>query len=64
MLKPSETYIDRPTLTANEFQKLLHVSPNTFKKLLNRGKLPPPLPLGMRIRRWSKSAVFNFLNVQ
>jgi predicted DNA-binding transcriptional regulator AlpA len=50
------------TVDANYFRKLLKISPNTFAKLLRDGVLPMPLPLGPRIRRWSRRAVMNFLN--
>lgn len=52
------------TVKAEEFMRMLDVSPNTFKKLLDEGKLPRPLPLGRRNRRWSRSVVNNFLNQQ
>lgn len=50
------------TLNAEEFRRILNFSPNTFKKLLAQGKLPKPLPLGTRSRRWSRSVVMSFLN--
>jgi len=50
------------TLDATDFMKLLKISPNTFNKLLAEGRLPRPLPLGRRVRRWSRQAVMNFLN--
>lgn len=62
MMKKEDMSDDRPTVKANEFQKLLQISPNTFKKLLRDGKIPAPLPLGTRTRRWSKTVVLNFLN--
>ncbi len=62
MMKNEGMSDDRPTVKANEFQKMLQISPNTFKKLLKDGKIPAPLPLGTRTRRWSKTAVLNFLN--
>lgn len=52
---------NQQTLKANDFRKMLQISPNTFKKLLDEGRLPDPLPLGTRCRRWSKVAVINFL---
>jgi predicted DNA-binding transcriptional regulator AlpA len=51
-----------PTLKADEFMQMLKISPNTFKKLLAEGKVPEPLPLGKRNRRWSRSVVMKFLN--
>ncbi|MEI6537151.1 MAG: hypothetical protein WCN98_17550 [Verrucomicrobiaceae bacterium] len=42
--------------------KMLKISPNTFKKLLAEGRVPGPLPLGARNRRWSRSVVMDFLN--
>jgi predicted DNA-binding transcriptional regulator AlpA len=51
------------TLSAGDFRLLLKVSPNTFTKLLRDGVLPKPLPLGPRIRRWSRQAVMDFLNM-
>ncbi len=62
MMKNEDMSDDRPTVKANEFQKMLQISPNTFKKLLRDGKIPAPLPLGARTRRWSKIVVLNFLN--
>jgi len=53
-----------PTLRAGDFMELLQISPNTFKKLLMEGKVPAPLPLGERNRRWSRAVVMNFLNKQ
>lgn len=53
-----------PTLRAEEFMEVLKISPNTFKKLLVEGKVPAPLPLGGRNRRWSRAVVVNFLNKQ
>jgi len=53
-----------PTLRAEEFMEVLQISPNTFKKLLMEGKVPAPLPLGERNRRWSRAVVMNFLNKQ
>lgn len=50
------------TLKAEEFRKIIKVSPNKFKQLLAEGCLPQPLPLGARCRRWSRQAVTNFLN--
>jgi predicted DNA-binding transcriptional regulator AlpA len=50
------------TLKAEEFMRMLKISPNTFKKLLSEGRVPEPLPLGTRNRRWSRSVVMNFLN--
>lgn len=50
------------TLKAEEFMGILQVSPNTFKKLVAEGRLPSPLPLGKRNRRWSRDAVEKFLN--
>jgi predicted DNA-binding transcriptional regulator AlpA len=42
--------------------KMLKISPNTFKKLLAERRVPEPLPLGARNRRWSRSVVMDFLN--
>jgi predicted DNA-binding transcriptional regulator AlpA len=50
------------TINADDFMRLLKISPNTFAKLLRDGTLPRPLPLGLRIRRWSRQAVMYFLN--
>ncbi len=50
------------TLKAEEFMKIIKVSPNTFKKLVSEGRIPAPLPLGTRVRRWSRSVVMQFLN--
>jgi hypothetical protein len=62
MMKNEDMSDDRPTVKANEFQKMLQICPNTFKQLLRDGKIPAPLPLGTRTRRWSKTVVLNFLN--
>ena len=50
------------TIKAEDFMKMLKISPNTFKKLLVEGRVPAPLPLGTRNRRWSRSVVMDFLN--
>lgn len=50
------------TIDAEAFMIILDVSPNTFSKLLRTGVLPQPLPLGPRIRRWSRHVVMTFLN--
>ena len=50
------------TIKADDFMKILKISPNTFKKLLAEGRVPGPLPLGARNRRWSRSVVVDFLN--
>lgn len=50
------------TLNAEEFMGMLNLSPNTFKKLLAERRLPEPLPLGTRVRRWSRSVVMDFIN--
>lgn len=60
-MKNEEQPENHQTIKANEFMKMLQLSPNTFKKLLVEGRLPEPLPLGTRCRRWSKVAVINFL---
>lgn len=51
-----------PTLKADEFMQMLKISPNTLKRLLAEGRVPEPLPLGTRSRRWSRSVVMSFLN--
>ena len=61
-MKNEDMSDDRPTVKADEFQEMLQISPNTFKKLLKDGRIPEPLPLGARTRRWSRSVVLNFLN--
>ncbi len=53
---------ENPTVNAEEFMQMLDFSPNTFKKLVAEGKIPEPLPLGTRSRRWSRSVVMSFLN--
>ena len=50
------------TIKADDFMKMLKISQNTFKKLLVEGRVPGPLPLGARNRRWSRSVVMEFLN--
>lgn len=60
-MKNEEQRENYQTLKANDFRKMLQISPNTFKKLLDEGRLPDPLPLGTRCRRWSMVAVINFL---
>lgn len=47
---------------ADEFRRILQVSPNTFKRMLDDGVLPKPLFLGGRVRRWSREAVYGFVN--
>jgi predicted DNA-binding transcriptional regulator AlpA len=53
---------ENQTIKADDFMRMLKISPNTFKKLLVEGRLPEPLPLGTRNRRWSRSVVTAFLN--
>ena len=53
---------ENQTIKAEDFMRVLDISPNTFKKLLVEGRLPEPLPLGTRNRRWSRSVVVDFLN--
>lgn len=53
---------ENQAVKADEFMTMLDVSPNTFKKLLREGRVPMPLPLGTRTRRWSRSVVMDFLN--
>lgn len=53
---------ENQAVKADEFMMMLDVSPNTFKKLLAEGRVPMPLPLGARTRRWSRSVVMDFLN--
>jgi predicted DNA-binding transcriptional regulator AlpA len=50
------------TIKADDFMKMLQISQNTFKKLLAEGRVPGPLPLGTRNRRWSRVVVMDFLN--
>ncbi len=49
------------TIKADKFRQMLNVSPNTFKKLLEEGRIPQPLPLGSKVRRWSVVVVHEFL---
>jgi hypothetical protein len=53
---------ENKTVNAEGFMRMLDVSPNTFKKMLVEGRVPEPLPLGTRNRRWSRSVVMDFLN--
>lgn len=53
---------ENQTIKAEEFMRMLKISPNTFKRLLVEGRVPGPLPLGTRNRRWSRSVVMDFLN--
>jgi predicted DNA-binding transcriptional regulator AlpA len=53
---------ENKTVNAEGFMRMLDVSPNTFKKMLAEGRVPEPLPLGTRNRRWSRSVVMDFLN--
>lgn len=48
-------------LTASQFMQLLQISPNTFKKQLDSGALPPPLALEGRVRRWCRKTVLEFI---
>jgi predicted DNA-binding transcriptional regulator AlpA len=61
-MKTASEAEEDPTLKADEFMKMLKISPNTFKKLLAEGRVPTPLPLGSRNRRWSRAVVMAFLN--
>jgi predicted DNA-binding transcriptional regulator AlpA len=63
-MRRDEEPTGKQTVNADEFMKMLDVSPNTFKKLVVEGRLPMPLPLGTRNRRWSRSVVNSFLNQQ
>jgi predicted DNA-binding transcriptional regulator AlpA len=62
-MKKSDQAAEVFTVTAEQFRQMLNVSPNTFKKLLENGDIPPPLPLGSRSRRWSRAIVLAFLKV-
>ena len=53
---------ENKTVNADGFMRMLDISPNTFKKLLAERRVPEPLPLGARNRRWSRSVVMDFLN--
>jgi predicted DNA-binding transcriptional regulator AlpA len=53
---------ENQTIKAEDFMRILDISPNTFTKLLVEGRLPEPLPLGTRNRRWSRSVVVAFPN--
>lgn len=53
---------ENQTIKAGDFMSMLKISPNTFKKLLAEGRVPGPLPLGTRNRRWSRVVVMDFLN--
>lgn len=63
-MRRNEEPAGKQTVNADEFMKMLDLSPNTFKKLFVEGRLPMPLPLGTRSRRWSRSVVNSFLNQQ
>ena len=52
-----EIEIEFRTMNAKEFMELLDLSPNTFEKNLRAGKLPQPLPLIGRSRRWAIHSV-------
>ncbi len=46
-------------LTTAEVAKLLRVSRNSIKKLVEEGRLPKPFIAGERSRRWRKAAVLD-----
>lgn len=50
------------TMKAKELREILDLSPNTFEKNLRAGKLPQPLPMVGRSRRWAVQSVKNYLN--
>ena len=61
-MSDEEQEIEFKTMNAKEFMELLDLSPNTFEKNLRAGKLPPPLPMVGRSRRWAIHSVKNYLN--
>lgn len=60
-MSEEESEIEFKTMNAKEFMELLDLSPNTFEKNLRAGKLPQPLPLLGRTRRWAIHSVKNYL---
>ena len=51
------TFKDKFFLNAEEFQKLLCVSPNKFRELERAGKLPKSVALGPRSKRWATEVI-------
>lgn len=46
-------------LTTAEVAKLLRISRNSVMKLVEEGKIPQPVFVGARSRRWRKTSVLN-----
>lgn len=57
----NEPWEGKKVLKAEEFRKILRISPNKFKELLDVGNLPKPLPFGEKCRRWSAFDVDKYL---
>jgi len=48
-------------LNVKEVAKMLGVSKSTVYNLINEGKLPRPIPITERLRRWKLSDILNYI---
>ena len=62
-MKDGDFWRDVKVLNSKDLMKMLGISPNKFKSLLDSGKLPEPLPFGEKCRRWSSYDVAKFLGM-
>jgi len=62
-MKNGDYWQQMKVLNAEELRNILRISPNKFRSLLEAGKLPKPLPLGGKCRRWSACVVAEYLNM-
>lgn len=53
---------DLQTLTAEQVAYILQVSEKTLKRYCRQGVFPQPIPNMVRLRRWSRSVVAEFLS--
>jgi hypothetical protein len=53
--RPAE--LDETYLSRRDIEKRWNVSPNSVRRMVARGVLPPPLQFGPQIQRWAFSAV-------
>ena len=51
-------------LTIQDLRTLLKISRTTIYRLLDEGKIPPPIKIGRRLLRWKSSDMKNFIEIQ
>ena len=55
---------DSHLLTVAEVARLLHCSPRHINRLVAGGGFPAPITLGLRLKRWSRPKVENWITEQ